>query len=400
MKKKINELAIFGGSQEFSESLHVGRPNIGDRQRLYERLDDMLDKKWLSNNGPYLREFEERIADYLGAKNCIAVCNGTIAMEIMERSLGLTGEVIVPAFTAAATPHSLLWQQITPVFCDIDPETHTILPDGIEELITSKTSGILAVHLWSRPCEIDRLQEIADRNNLKLLFDACHAFACTYKGQMIGNFGEAEALSFHATKFLNSFEGGAIITNNDKLAAEARRMVFYGFRDQEHVISIGTNGKMSEICAAMGLTSLEYIDTILEANYRNYEEYKRQLAGVPGIRFFTVDEEEKSNRQYIVVEIDAETTGISRDSIMKILRAENVLARRHFCPGCHNMEPYRTLYGGLGARLPATEQLIRRLMTLPTGTAVSLDDVMRVCGLIRMATQNGEEISSRLLAFS
>jgi dTDP-4-amino-4,6-dideoxygalactose transaminase len=173
-------------------------------------------------------------------------------------------------------------------------------------------------------------------------------------------------------------------------------MVFYGFRDQDHVISIGTNGKMSEIHAAMGLTSLEYIDTIIKANFRNYDEYKRQLADVPGLRFFTVDEEEKSNRQYIVVEIDDEITGISRDNVLKVLHAENVLARRHFCAGCHNMEPYRSLYFNQASRLPATERLIRRLMTLPSGTAITVDDVVRICGLIRRIIELGGEVSERL----
>ncbi len=397
MKTDLNDLGVFGGLPAFAEKLHVGRPNIGNRRKLHERLDEMLDRRWLSNNGPFVKEFERRIAEYARVKHCIAVCNGTVALEVLERAVGLTGEVIVPALTAAATPHSLQWQQITPVFCDIKAETHLLDPDRVEELITPKTTGILAVHIWAQPCDVERLQEIATRHRLKLIFDACHAFACTYRGRMLGNFGEAEVLSFHATKFLNSFEGGAIVTNNDELAARLHSMVQYGFRGEENVISIGTNGKMSEISAAMGLTSLESIDEIIAANYRNYKEYQRQLAGLPGVRLLTLDETEKSNYQYIVVEVDAGAAGISREAVMTVLRGENVLVRRHFCPGCHNMEPYRSRFPGLGRRLPVTDGVVQRLMTFPSGTAVSQNDVATICQIIRLVVTHGAEVTDRLI---
>jgi dTDP-4-amino-4,6-dideoxygalactose transaminase len=386
-------LQVFGGSPAFAEKLHVGRPNIGNRERFLDRVRDMLDRRWLSNGGPYVKEFERRVAEYLGVRHCIAVCNGTIALEILERALGLTGEVIVPAFTAAATPHSLEWQHITPVFCDILPDTHCINPDRVEELITPKTTGILGVHLWGRACEVERLQRIAERHQLKLLFDASHALGCTLGGKMIGHFGAAEVLSFHATKFLQSFEGGAVVTNDDALAARVRSMVFYGFRGEENVISIGTNGKMSEVCAAMGLTSLESIDEIIAAHRRNYLAYRHQLSGIRGLRLFEHDLNEQGNYQYIVLEIDGETAGISREAVMTVLRGENVLVRRHFCPGCHNMEPYRTRFPELARRLPVTEQVVRRLVTLPSGTAVSEKDVNRICEIIRLAVLHADEVN-------
>ncbi len=397
MKRNLDELRLFGGEPVFAEKHHVGRPNIGDRQRLHERLDEMLDRKWLSNNGPFVKEFERRIAEYAGVKYCAAICNGTVALEILARALGLTGEVIVPAFTAAATPHSLQWQQITPVFCDIKADTHAIDPDRVEELITPRTTGILAVHIWAQPCEIKRLQEIADRNNLKLIFDACHAFACTYRGRMIGNFGEAEVLSFHATKFLNSFEGGAVLTNNDELATRVHAMAQYGMCGEENVISVGINGKMTEMSAAMGLTSLESIDGIIAANYRNYKEYQRQLADLPGVRLLALDETEKSNYQYIVVEVDGRVAGISREAVITVLRAENVLARRHFCPGCHNMEPYKSRFPTLGRRLPVTNGVVQRMMTLPSGTAVSQNDVAEICQIIRLVVKHAAEVTDRLV---
>ena len=224
MKKIIDDLAIFGGTPAFEEVLHVGRPNIGDRESLFIRLNDLLDRKWLTNNGPYVREFEQSVADLIGVKHCIAMCNGTVALEIAIRALGLTGEVIIPSFTFVATAHALQWQEITPVFCDIAPHTHHLDPARIEAMITPRTTGIIGVHLWGQACDVEALTEIAHKHQLKLLFDAAHAFNCSYQGHLIGGFGDAEVFSFHATKFFNTFEGGAITTNNDELAAKIRLM--------------------------------------------------------------------------------------------------------------------------------------------------------------------------------
>ena len=218
----IDALAIFGGKPAFDEQLHVGRPNIGDRARFLQRVEDMLDRRWLTNNGPFVQEFEQRIADYVGVKHCIAVANATIGLGLAARALEMSGEVIVPSMTFVATAHILQWQQTTPVFCDIDPETHLLDPQRVEERITPHTTGILPVHLWGRPCDTAALEDIARRHNLRLLYDAAHAFGNSHQGKMIGNFGDAEVFSFHATKFLNSLEGGAIVTNDDELAATIR----------------------------------------------------------------------------------------------------------------------------------------------------------------------------------
>src|SRR5690349_4944149 len=206
--KGLSDLAIFGAPPVFEEPLHVGRPNIGDRERLLARINDMLDRRWLTNNGPFVQELEEKIAAFLGVKHCIAMCNATVGLEIAIRATGMTGEVIVPSFTFIATAHALQWQEITPVFCDIDPRTHNIDPQQVEKLITPRTTGIIGVHVWGRACDVAALEAIAARRRLTLLFDAAHAFGCSYRGRMIGGFGDAEVLSFHATKFFNSFEGG------------------------------------------------------------------------------------------------------------------------------------------------------------------------------------------------
>jgi dTDP-4-amino-4,6-dideoxygalactose transaminase len=263
MKIHISDLAIFGGEPQFEHKLFVGRPNIGNRDRLLERINDMLDRRWFSNNGVFVREFEQRVADYLGVKHCIAVCNGTIALELLIRALELKGEVIVPSFTFIATAHALQWQEITPVFCDIDPQTHTLNPWRIESLITPRTSGIIGVHVWGQPCDVNNLTEIAAKHHLKLMFDASHAFGCSYQGSMIGNFGSAEVFSFHATKFINTFEGGAIVTNDDELNQKLRLMKNFGFSGFDNVIYLGTNGKMPEISAAMGLTSLDSLEEFM-----------------------------------------------------------------------------------------------------------------------------------------
>lgn len=396
MKRTIDELAIFGGTPTFDKKLHVGRPNIGDRGRLIARINDMLDRRWLSNRGPYVQEFEALIAERVGVKHCIAMCNATVALEIAIRASGLTGEVIVPSFTFIATAHALQWQEITPVFCDINSRTHNIDPQTVEQLITPRTTGIIGVHLWGRACEVDTLTEIARRHNLKLLFDAAHAFGCSYKGQMIGSFGNAEVFSFHATKFINTFEGGAVVTNDDELAEKIRLMQNFGFLDYDEVVYIGTNGKMSEVSAAMGITSLESLDSFVAINFRNYKQYQHLLSDIPGISLVEYDEHQQYNYQYIILEVDESVTKISRDQLLKILWAENILARRYFYPGCHRMEPYRSYFPNSGLLLPNTQILTSRVLSLPTGTAVDSQMVNNICKLISFVISQCCEIQSRL----
>jgi dTDP-4-amino-4,6-dideoxygalactose transaminase len=395
-KGAVHSLAIFGSKPTFAEKLHVGRPNIGNRARLLERFNNILDTKWLSNMGPYEREFEQRIADLVGTKHCIAMCNATVALEIAIRALGFAGEVLIPSFTFVATAHALQWQQITPVFCDIDPETHCLDSRSVERMITPRTTGIIGVHLWGHASHIEELAKIATRNNLGLLFDAAHAFGCSHRGQMIGNFGDAEVFSFHATKFFNTFEGGAVVTNNDELAAKIRLMKNFGFADYDEVIYIGTNGKMSEVSAAMGLSSLDSLEEFVDTNRRNYNLYRKELSGIPGVHLVAYDETEKCNYQYVVAEIDEQVTGISRDELVKVLWAENVVARRYFFPGCHRMEPYRSYYPHAGLMLPATEKLVAKVLILPTGTSISEPEVEQVCRIIKLALRNAVEVRRQL----
>lgn len=393
-KQDLSDLAVFGGERAFERVLHVGRPNIGDRDRLLARIEEMLDRRWLTNRGPYVEEFEERVAALLDVKHCIAVCNATIALEIAIRAAGLEGEVIVPSFTFIATAHALQWQGMTPVFCDVAPGSHNIDPHQIERLITPRTTGIIGVHVWGVPCAVDALQTIADRHNLTLLFDAAHAFGCSHQGQMVGAFGAAEIFSFHATKFFNTFEGGAVTTNDDDLARKIRLMQNFGFAGMDNVIYLGTNGKMSEPAAAMGLTGLESLDRFIETNHANYRRYRQGLDGVPGVRMLAYDEAERRNYQYIVLEIDERAAGVSRDRLLEILHAENVRARRYFYPGCHRMEPYRSYFPHAGLLLPETERLVTRVLTLPTGTAVAGDEIDAICQIIRLVVENSSAVSA------
>jgi dTDP-4-amino-4,6-dideoxygalactose transaminase len=396
MKTSLDDLSIFGGNPAFSEILHVGRPNVGNHALLMSRINDMLDRRWFSNNGPFVQEFERKIAEHVGVKHCIAMCNATVALEISIRALGMEGQVIIPSFTFVATAHALQWQEITPVFCDINPVTHTIDPRQVERLITPRTTGIIGVHVWGNPCDVEALTEIAARRNLKLLFDAAHAFSCSHNDQMIGSFGDAEVFSFHATKFFNSFEGGAVVTNNDELAAKIRLMKNFGFAGYDNVIYIGTNGKMTEPCAAMGLASFESIEEFISINRRNYDLYKTELADIPGVRLVEFDNTERRNYQYVVCEIDQTEAVISRDELLAILWKENVIARKYFYPGCHRMEPYRSYYPHAGLLLETTESVAERVLLLPTGTAVGPSEITDICGIIRLAIYSGLEISARL----
>jgi len=383
--KKIesrNDLAINGAPPAFNQPLHVGRPNIGSREAFMKLAGEMFDRRWLTNNGPLVQEFEQRVASYHGVKHCVAMCNGTIALEIAIRALNLAGEVIVPSYTFIATAHALSWQGITPVFADIDPHTHNLDPEAVRRMITARTTGIIGVHLWGRAAPVEALQQIADEHELKLMYDAAHAFGCSHGGKMIGNFGACEVLSFHATKFFNTFEGGAVVTNDDELAETMRLMRNFSFSGFDNVIHIGTNGKMIEIAAAMGLVNLDAVESVIATNKRNHLTYREGLSGLQGISLLAFDETERNNYQYVVMEVGPECT-VSRDRIIEALHAENILARKYFWPGCHNMKPYRELYPHAGLMLPNTQQVANRVVVLPTGTTMRKEMVETVVAVIR-----------------
>lgn len=384
--KRINsekDLAINGATPAFDEVIHVGRPNIGSQELFIEYVHSIFNSGWLTNNGPMVQEFERRLEMYLGVKHCVTMCNGTVALEIAIRALGLSGEVIVPSFTFIATAHALQWQGITPVFADIDPVTHNLDPEDVRRMITSKTTGIIGVHLWGRATDVQELQNVADEHGLKLLFDAAHAFGCTHGGTRIGIFGDCEVFSFHATKFFNTFEGGAVTTNDDELADNLRLMRNFGFSGLDNVVQQGTNGKMIEICASMGLTNMESIEDVVELNRLNYVTYRDAFKDIPGISLLSFDETEQYNYQYIVIEVGPEFP-VARDEIVRVLHEENIRARKYFWPGCHGMKLFKELYPHAGLVLPNTEQVAERVIVLPTGAAMSHEMVELVVSVFRV----------------
>jgi dTDP-4-amino-4,6-dideoxygalactose transaminase len=388
--KSAADLAINGAPPLFAEPVHVGRPNIGDRKRFNALADAMFERRWLSNDGPLVKQFEKELCSFLKVKHCIAMCNGTIALEIAIRALDLRGEVIVPSYTFIATAHALQWQEITPVFADIDPVTQMLDPASVSRMITPRTTGILAVHLWGRPAPVEALQAVANEHGLKVMYDASHGFSCTHGGVPLGNFGECEVFSFHATKFFNTFEGGAIVTNNDALAEKMRLMRHFGFAGYDKVIYPGTNGTMAEICAAMGLTNLADLETFVGVNRTNYRTYDSAIKPIPGLELLQYDETERNNYQYIVVDVKP-NYGVARDVVIEALHAENVLARRYFWPGCHNMEPYRSYYPHAGLMLSKTNEVAARVLVLPSGTSISTQDIDSICGVLGTLSTSKEQ---------
>lgn len=390
MNDILSQMALWGHAPLFSSPLHVGRPNIPASEPLVEEFKHILASRWLTNYGSQVQAFEAAICAELQVPHAIVVCNATVGLMVLLRALELQGEVIVPSFTFPATVHALDWVGLTPVFCDVEPHTHNLDPADVARRITPRTSAILGVHLWGTGCQADALQDLADRHGLKLIFDAAHAFGCTWQGQSLGNFGEAEVFSFHATKFINSLEGGAITTRSDALAAKLRRLINFGFDASGQVEEAGINAKLNEVSAMFGRHSLQQLPEIVAANQTRYQRYQAQLNPLPGLSVHALLEQERQNYQYVVLDVEAHELGLSRDQLWQLLKAENVLVRRYFSPGCHRTPPYRSP----NCVLPVSEKLAERLLVLPTGTALALSELDRLCERIHLFAQTAEQIQS------
>ena len=357
--------------QVSKKAFHVGRPNMPDKAKVLEKISQVLDNQWLTNVGPLSLELEERIAQMLGVKHCICVCNATIGLELLQRALDLKGEVIIPSFTFIATAHSLRWQRIDPVFCDVRVEDHLIDPNQIEALITPRTSAVMAVPIWGQPCDYVALQNIADKHNLNLIFDSAHAFACKSTDRYLGGYGHAEVFSFHATKVFSTGEGGAITTNSDKLADKLRLMRNFGFTAYDRTDHIGTNAKLSEFAAAYGLAHLDDLDSIITHNHLIHRSYLKEFSKFDEISFMDYNFDGRSNYQYVVASV---STNI-RDSLVKYFHDRGILLRRYFYPGCHRMEPYQSCEKYDCVNLPNTEQISSEIVIFPTGKQVSTVDI-------------------------
>lgn len=391
-KERIEDMVVMGGRPLFDEPLHVGRPNIPNKEAVLERIGEALDRAWLTNDGPLVRELEQRLADYLKVPHCVAMANGTVAMEVLARALDLSGQVVVPAYTFIATAHAFAWMDIEPVFCDVDPLTHTIDVASAEKRITSRTRAIVGVHLWGSACDVEALEAMASRKNIPVIYDAAHALGASVGATRVGNFGTAEVFSFHATKFFNTFEGGAVTTKNADLASRLRLLRNFGFAGYDSVIGLGTNAKLSEAHAAMGLASIDDLDELIDRNAATWVRYAESLNKQPALRLLPMRDGYGSNYQYVVCEVTKDST-LTRDQLLNVLWQENVRARRYFFPGCHRTHPYiqRRQH-----RLRVTEELSDSVLVLPAGAAITQDEVDQVCALIDYAIANAPSLKDKL----
>ncbi|MDY0148709.1 MAG: DegT/DnrJ/EryC1/StrS family aminotransferase [Kiritimatiellia bacterium] len=393
-KQTIHDLAWFGGRPLFANKLYVGRPNLCARDKLHAALDQILDNRWLTNDGPFVQRFEKRLEGYLGVRHCIAVCNATIGLQMVYRALGRNRsggrKALMPAFTFVATAHAWEWEGGQPIFCDVDADQHLLAPAAVESHIDDETALLVGVHTWGQPCQIEKLEALSAAHRIPLVFDSAHAFTNWAGNRRIGGFGQAEVFSFHATKFFNTFEGGAITTNDDALAEELRHMRNFGFSGYDHVSQLGTNGKMQEISAAMGLCLMDDVDSLLETNHRNYRAYHEAFHDSPGLELLQLDQPATLNCQYIVATLTPDAPPFLRDLIVEALWKENVLVRKYFHPGCHHAAPYASR--GTPPTLPVTDDLCRRVLVLPTGTAVEPDQIQQLAECVRFLVEHADEI--------
>ena len=367
----------------FSEILPVGQLYFPTRKIFREAFDGIFKRKYFANHGPLVNKLDVEIADYLGVRHAICVTNGTIAIMMACKALGLTGSVIVPSFTFPATVQALVWAGLEPIFCDIDTETHCISYQQAALLVRNDTSAVLGVHVWGRPCDTDMLDKLGSKAGIKIFYDACHAFGVSHKHEHIGNFGELEIFSFHATKILGSAEGGCLTTNNDELAAILRTMRSFHSDYTETFSPMRINGKMSEAQAALALISLNQFEAHVNNNKKQWQRYVQYLDDLPGLKIAKFNEKEAQNYQYFVCEINASEFGINRDQLLRVLQAENIQARRYFYPAVHMLEPFVNHSHNL--TLPETDRLCQEVIQLPLGGRCNLKAVEKVAKTIRRA---------------
>ncbi|MBU1148297.1 MAG: aminotransferase class I/II-fold pyridoxal phosphate-dependent enzyme [Candidatus Omnitrophica bacterium] len=389
------ELAIFSERPAFEKPLYVGSPVIEEdvKEKYFQYMSEVFNRNWFTNNGPMVQRLEAEIAKLHGAKYCVAVCNATIAEILVLKALELSKEIILPSFTFIATAHACLWQGAKTVFCDISPDRLGLDPAKAEELINNETCAVIGVHLFGNLCDIEGLTRLSKKHNIKLIFDAAHAFNCYHGDKPIGCFGDAVILSFHATKFFGTFEGGAILTNDPKLAERLRFLRNFGFRGYDNVGFLGINGKMSESSAAMGLASIPAIGHRSAMLKNNLEVYRKGLSGIPGVDVLQVGKGGRSNYQYMVMFVDEIKFGVSRDVLCKVLWKENIIARKYFYPGCHNMEPYRTICPDADKRLGVTDQVSNKVLCLPLNLERPEKNINIIVSIIKAVNENPKEAS-------
>jgi dTDP-4-amino-4,6-dideoxygalactose transaminase len=372
--------------------LHVGRPNILNRAKFLERVESILDSKILTNDGPMVRELESSFCELFNVAHCLAFSNATLAIELLVKELDITGEVIVPSFTFVATAHAVKTAGAQPVFCDVEAgsDSGLMCPELAEKLINEKTQAIMPVNVYGNICNLEAFEALAQKHKLQLIYDSAHAIGCSYRGRRLGSFGRAEVFSLHATKFINAFEGGLIATNDGELATRLKLARNFGFATYDTVVALGTNAKLSEIHAAMGLTNLECMEEIVNKNRENYELYSRHLPKQFKLLQFASHIE--PNYQYVVVFCP---DGL-RDRAVDVLKQNDVFARRYFFPGIHRHAPYDQESWDL----PNTDRLASNVICLPTGQDISETDIARICSILKDLSTPSDGEGSKAVALA
>lgn len=366
----------------FEKPIYVTRPILPDLNQVMDKLQDIWASRWLTNNGPQHALFEKKLVEVLKVPYLSLFNNGTIALIVACQSLRLSGEVITTPFTFPATPHVLTWNNIRPIFCDIDPVTMNIDADKVEAMITPQTTGILAVHVFGIPCDVTKIQEAADRYGLKVVYDAAHAFGCEINGQGIGTFGDISMFSFHATKLFHTAEGGALTFNNPHLKARIDLLKNFGIKSEEEVVMPGINGKMTEIQAALGLLILNYIKEEVNKRRALLDTYRICLRDTPGITFLPTLPGVTSSYQYFIVRINEQQFGVSRDVVYQKFKEYNVFTRKYFYPLCSDYPCYRHLPSSAPTNLPIAHQVAQEVLCFPFYGALTDADVEQICEIL------------------
>lgn len=365
------------------DKILVTRPFLPPLEEFHKYLEQIWDSKWLTNNGQFHKQLEEALCDYLGVRYVSLFSNGTLALITALQALRITGEVITTPFSFVATAHSLLWNNNKPVFVDIEPETYNINPEKIEAAISPQTTAIMPVHVYGNPCNTEAIQEIADIYNLKVIYDAAHAFGVTVQGESILNFGDLSVLSFHATKVYNTFEGGAIICHDEKMKRHIDDLKNFGFRGETTVVAPGINAKMNEIQAAFGLLQLEYVDKAISQRSTIARIYRKGLAGIKGISFMEELQGVRYTYPYFPILIDKEAYGISRDELYEYMKANNIYGRRYFYPLITNLPTYKRLSSSAVENLPIANRVAERVICLPIYPDLKQDQIKQVISCIK-----------------
>lgn len=370
--------------EPFEKIIFVTRPVFPNIEEVTEKLRDIWNSKWLTNNGPQHTMLEQELKTFLKVPYLSLFNNGTIALMIACQSLRLSGEVITTPFTFAATPHVLSWNNITPIFCDIDAETMNIDANKIESMITPHTTAILAVHVFGTPCDVEKIQDVADRYGLRVVYDAAHAFGVEIDGHGIGNFGDISMLSFHATKLYHTVEGGALVHDNEHLKQRIDLLKNFGIKNEEEVVMPGINGKLDEIRAAVGRIMLNYVTGERQKRSRLHEIYNEELGDVDGIKLMpTCADNVKLNYQYYVIRIDEKIFGKSRDYVHDAFKNFNVYTRKYFHPLCSEYTCYRQLNSSQVENLPAANIIGQQVLSLPMYGELTEDDVRKICAILK-----------------